>query len=168
LGLTVGLLEDVEALRGDIASWLLIGFGLAYGLWGLRLAWRARNHTHVHNHAGSTASHSHGHDHLGDHAHVHGDPQKLTPWALFVIFVLGPCEPLIPILMYPAAGGDWSTLVWVTMAFGITTVATMIGAVFIALKGLLNVRLGGMEVYTPAVAGLIIALSGLSIKLFGL
>jgi len=24
-------------------------------------------------------------------------------WALFLIFVFGPCEPLIPLIMYPAA-----------------------------------------------------------------
>ncbi|HOD34406.1 MAG TPA: hypothetical protein PLR20_01590 [Syntrophales bacterium] len=26
-----------------------------------------------------------------------------TPWVLFTIFVLGPSEPLIPVLMFPAA-----------------------------------------------------------------
>ena len=28
---------------------------------------------------------------------------KTTPWVLFLIFVFGPCEPLIPLVMYPAA-----------------------------------------------------------------
>ena len=34
--------------------------------------------------------------HHGEHMHPHLVGASLTPWALFVIFVFGPCEPLIP------------------------------------------------------------------------
>ena len=30
------------------------------------------------------------------------DETKLTPWVLFIIFVFGPCEVLIPMLFIPA------------------------------------------------------------------
>jgi len=168
LGLSIGLLENVETIRGDIASWLLIGFGIAYAAWGIRIGLRAAEHTHEHAHDVHGEQHHHLHHHLGGHAHVHGDIKSVTPWALFIIFVLGPCEPLIPILMYPAAQGSWMNLIWVTLAFGITTVSTMTLVVFIISKGLININLGILEKYTHALAGLIIALAGMSIKLLGL
>ena len=66
-------------------------------------------------HANGTM-HSHGHAHSGEHVHVHEetgdlgdgvrDGGSMTPWVLFTIFLFGPCEPLIPLLMYPAAKGN--------------------------------------------------------------
>ena len=41
-------LESVEAFRGDLAGWLLIGFGTAYLLWGIRHAVRSGTHEHKH------------------------------------------------------------------------------------------------------------------------
>jgi putative Mn2+ efflux pump MntP len=70
--------------------------------------------------------------------------------------------------MYPAAQGSWMELTWVTLAFGVTTIGTMTLVVFIISKGLLNVKLGFLEKYTHAIAGLIIALAGFSIKFLGL
>lgn len=165
-GLAVGLLEDVESVRGNIASWLLIGVGLAYGLWGLRVAWRQREHTHTHSRGDHT--HTHTHTHQDHHDLIEGNAKSITPWALFIVFVLGPCEPLIPILMYPAASGHWSNLMWVTLAFGVTTIGTMTVIVAIAAKGLMQLRLGFLETYIHAVAGGIIVMSGLAIKIFGL
>jgi len=167
LGISLGLLENVESVRGNIASWLLIGFGIAYAAWGLRIGLRATEHSHEHNHSNQN-HHQHSHHHLGSHTHFHGNPQSVTPWVLFIIFVLGPCEPLIPLLMYPAAKGSWMDLIWVTIAFGITTIGTMTLIVFVISKGLINIKLGFLEKYTHAIAGLIIALAGLSIKLLGL
>ncbi|GAI12193.1 unnamed protein product, partial [marine sediment metagenome] len=48
--------------------------------------------------------HDHIHAHKVEHSHVHDEKKgtSLTPWILFIIFVFGPCEPLIPLVMYPA------------------------------------------------------------------
>ncbi|HCW76893.1 MAG TPA: hypothetical protein DHU63_10205 [Candidatus Marinimicrobia bacterium] len=165
-GVAVGLLENVESVRGNIASWLLIGIGFAYGLWGLRVAWRSKEHSHTHEEDGQV--HIHSHSHLDQHALASGNPKSITPWALFIVFVLGPCEPLIPILMYPAAAGHWANLMWVTLAFSVTTIGTMTVIVTIAAKGLMNFRLGFLETYVHALAGAIIVFSGLAIKVFGL
>ena len=50
-GLAVKKLELVESVRGNLAAWLLIAFGLAYLVWGLRRAIQeptpcARSHSH--------------------------------------------------------------------------------------------------------------------------
>ena len=122
LGWAVGGLEWLEAVRGDVAAWLLLGFGLAYTAWGLRAAARNRPHTHWHSHADGTV-HDHTHIHRENHAHVHGAPavrgplRGTTPWVLFVIFIFGPCEALIPMLMVPAASGAWWGVAMVVMVF---------------------------------------------------
>ena len=166
-GFALNLLEGIESIRGELASWLLIGFGIAYGAWGLRLGLRASEHTHTHDHIVGD-QHQHSHHHLGKHVHLHGDVKSPTPWVLFIIFVLGPCEPLIPILMYPAAQGNWMDVLLVSLTFGSTTILTMLAVVVLTSLGLMRVRLDFLETYIHALAGLIIAVSGLTIRFFGL
>ena len=169
LGLAVGRLEVIEGLRGDLAAWLLISFGLVYTAWGLRQAMRNRPHTHRHAHADGT-EHEHHHTHHHEHSHVHENKsgRSLTAWALFVVFVLGPCEPLIPILMYPAANASLGGLVLVTLVFAAATIATMLGMVVLADRGVRFVRLGRLEPFTHALAGGAILGSGLAIRFLGL
>ena len=171
LGLAVGQLNIIEGVRGDIAAWLLISFGLIYGVWGLRKAMRDKSHTHVHQHSNGTA-HSHHHSHHCEHSHVHdegsGSRGNLTPWALFIIFVLGPCEPLIPILMYPAATNSFAGLLLVTIIFATVTIATMLLMVSLAQRGVRLVPMQRIERYTHAIAGTAILGSGLAIRFLGL
>ena len=96
-------LLGIESVRGDLAAWGLIAFGLAYAVWGVRRALRRRPHEHRHVHEDGTR-HDHLHDHTGAHTHAHERhaAARMTPWVLFTVFVLGPCEPLIPLLMFPA------------------------------------------------------------------
>jgi nickel/cobalt transporter (NicO) family protein len=184
IGVSLHKLEWLEGVRGDTAAWLLTGFGLAYLAWGLKKAWRARPHTHPHVH-GDGMFHEHRHDHEGSHlhphvslrphAHPHPHPhpakdgaRSVTPWALFVIFALGPCEPLIPVLMYPASQHSvWGTVA-VVLAFGAATIATMLGVVYFASRGLRRLPLDTAERYSHALAGAALSLCGLGIVFLGL
>ncbi len=168
VGIAVSRLEIVESLRGEIASWVLIGFGVMYTAWGIRSAVRNRPHTHFHAHE-KGEGHTHEHGHVGEHGHVHDTKaRRLTPWALFIIFVLGPCEPLIPLLMYPAATGSVLDVMVVTSVFGVVTIGTMLGVVLVLRSGLARLPLGPIERYAHALAGLAILTSGGAMKLFGL
>lgn len=173
LGLAVGHLERVESTRGSIAAWLLIGFGLAYLVWGLRKAYRSRPHEHLHYHPDGQA-HAHLHTHEDNHLHIHkeagenGEKKNITPWVLFLIFVFGPCEPLIPLVMYPAAQHSISGVIIVTAAFGLTTILTMLIIIALSSWGLSFIRLGGLERYSHALAGGIIFISGLTVQFLGL
>jgi nickel/cobalt exporter len=152
LGTALGNLEAIESIRGDIASYSLIIFGLAYGIWGI---WRGRK--------------GHGHIHLHNGKHVDASKARsMTFWTLFIIFVLGPCEPLIPILMFPAIAHDWYGVALVTTVFGMATISTMCAIVWIGIKGLATINTRFMEKYIHAMAGGIIAVSGMAIKLFGI
>ncbi len=187
LGVAVAKLEGVESTRGDIAAWLMIAFGLAYLAWGI---WRGlRHHPHVHarlhpDGADTQAhehTHIHAHDQAPEHVHVHdgraastpasaAPPAKanITPWVLFTIFVFGPCEPLIPILMYPAARMGAGSVILVTSAFAVATIGTMLALVGLGSFGLRLARFGGFERWMHAAAGAMIFLCGFAIKFLGL
>ncbi|MCJ7692199.1 MAG: sulfite exporter TauE/SafE family protein [Sedimentisphaerales bacterium] len=168
LGLAVRSLEVVESNRGDVAAWLLIGFGLAYFVWGVRRAWRNKPHTHTHLHIDNEHTHEHGHAEEHVHMHEKASVLSITPWALFVIFVFGPCEPLIPILMYPAAKNSMFDVVLVTIVFGSVTIATMMAVVLLSIAGVSFTRLARLQRYSHAVAGATICLCGLAIVFLGL
>ncbi len=169
LGISITRLKPLENLRGNFAAWILIAFGLVYLIWGLRKVVRNKPHEHIHYHSDG-AMHSHKHTHTGEHAHIQtGEMTKnITPWILFVIFVLGPCEPMIPLLMYPAAKESLMGIVVVSIIFGSITIATMIGVVIISTFGLSFIPLGRLERYTHVIAGAVIFLSGLGIQFLGL
>jgi nickel/cobalt exporter len=170
LGLAVESLTGVESLRGRIAAWLFIAFGLVYLLWGIRHIYRSRPHQHAHSHLDDEHGHVHLHTHFGEHAHVHDvqSLKSLTPWILFTIFVFGPCEPLIPFVMYPAARGSYFDLAVVTATFGTVTTLTMMAAVFLGRAGVNFLPLRNVQRYSHALAGATILLCGLAIEFLGL
>jgi len=169
MGLGVKKLELIESSRGNIAAWLLVAFGLAYLVWGLRLAYRNRPHIHTHVHTGETA-HGHAHSHHLEHSHIHSGKSatSITPWALFAIFVFGPCEPLIPILMYPAAKNSFFGVLLVAFVFSTATIATMLGAVLLAGAGVNFLPLAKVQRFSHVIAGVSICICGLAIYFLGL
>ncbi|MFB0516558.1 MAG: hypothetical protein ACETWG_08135 [Candidatus Neomarinimicrobiota bacterium] len=169
-GLALHHLVDIESLRGEIAAWGLIAFGLLYMVWGLRRAYRKRPHTHRHAHLDGQV-HTHEHTHSADHVHIHEEEARsvsLTPWVLFIIFVLGPCEPLIPLLLFPAAKSSMAGVALIAGIFGLVTISTMLGIVGLAYAGVQRLPLGNLERYAHALAGGTLALSGLLIAFLGL
>jgi sulfite exporter TauE/SafE len=167
MGIAVSRLELFESARGDIAAWLLTAFGLVYMVWGLRRAVRGRTHSHVHAHRGGEV-HIHDHDHHRAHLHPHDQrttARTLTPWVLFTIFVFGPCEPLIPILMYPAAAQSTVGVVLVATVFGAVTILTMVTVVLLLSFGLENLPTRRLERYSHALAGFTILACGVAIHL---
>lgn len=167
-GIAVFNLERIESFRGELAAWLLIAFGFAYFIWGIHQAIRNRPHEHPHLHENGVV-HVHPHRHTGEHSHVHHSKSgTLIPWVLFTIFVFGPCEPLIPLVMYPAAKGNMIMVATVASIFGLTTIATMLSVVLVSFYGLSGLPLRKLERYSHALAGLTIFVSGGAIKFFGL
>jgi sulfite exporter TauE/SafE len=165
VGIALNKLEFLEGVRGDLAAWLFVLFGLGYMAWGLYRAIKNKPHKHTHHHANGTM-HVHEHTHMEEHDHTHRN--NITPWILFTIFFLGPCEPLIPLLMYPAAQNSTWGVAQVSIVFGLITILTMLTLVLLASYGLKFVRLGKLERYTHAIAGATILLSGIGILFLGL
>lgn len=148
LGIAADALLWLESARGELAAALLIGFGLAYAAWAVWRRLRGRDGVHLH----------------GDSAAV----GRVTPWALFIVLTLGPCEPLIPLMLVPGVARDWVVLGAVIGVFGMVTVAVMLAAV---AAGWLGVDLlGGHRTarYADVAAGLVVAASGAAVLVLGL
>jgi nickel/cobalt exporter len=169
LGWAVGGMEAVEALRGDWAAWALITLGLVYAVWGIRRGILNRPHRHRHAHADGSM-HEHDHTHRREHAHPHaeGATSAFSPWALFVIFVLGPCEALIPLLIVPASTHSWWGLALVLVVFGVVTVATMTAVTIALLYGLNLLPVSQLERWSHALAGFALFACGGAIRWLGL
>lgn len=168
-GIALNILEDIEAARGDIAGWALMSFGFIYFIWGIWYLIKNKKHTHFHTHPDGI-KHQHNHSHHGEHSHVHEEEKSanLTPWILFAIFIFGPCEALIPILMYPAANIGIGGLVVVTTAFALATILTMIIVVVLTLKGINFLPVEKYEKYSHAFAGAIVFICGFAVQVIGL
>jgi len=168
-GMAVHQMQGWESARGDWAAWGLVGLGVAYALWGLRRAIREGQ---------GLVPHSHGFVHVhrhGDHVHAHpqgADPgrvrSRMSFWALFALFVLGPCEPLIPLFVMPASRGRWELAAGLALLFTVLTVACMVAAVLAVQSGLMRLPLQGLQRWAHVMAGGVIAASGLAIVLLGL
>jgi len=144
-GIAVSGIEKVEGARGNVAAWLLLLFGAGYMIWGLYRLWKKH-----------------------EHIHAVSDKKRMTFWILFTIFIFGPCEPLIPILMYPAAQHNYGAVVYISLLFAITTIATMITVVLLMLKGISLVQFNKFEKYQHVMAGAAITLCGVAIVFLGL
>ena len=142
LGFSLTHLESMESQRAEVAGLLLIGFGIAYTIWGLK-----------------QVGHHHHHEFESKHS--------VALWTLFAIFVLGPCEPLIP-LMFVAAAHSQLAVVSVTMLFGVITLLMMIGQAWLVYVGVGLARFKKMEHYSHAIAGAVIAITGGMVMLLGI
>lgn len=170
IGASLGRLTWLESLRGEVAAWMIVGFGLLYACWAIVRGRRGQQHAHLHVHEDGVVHH-HLHHHRSNHLHVHvGSHRGLTPWLMFVIFLFGPCEALIPLMMAPAIAGEWSLLLAVVSVFSVVTVLTMVVVVAVGYVGL---RRGKRATSLPghfvdALAGLAVSASGLAVLFLGL
>lgn len=157
-----------QDVRGSFTAWLLMGVGVAFTIWGIKKAYRGQTHSHSHIHENST-EHTHEHDHNDDHMHPHTNKVSLlTPWVLFTIFVFGPCESIIPLML-----SAWSTsgIIGVTLVssiFAITTIITIMGTVAILMAGIKSIPLGKLNRWSTALAGISLVACGAAIQFLGL
>lgn len=169
LGLGVGLahLERFESGRGSLAAWALFAFGLAYAVWGIRRGVRRARGLEPHRHDGSVHVHA-----GGDRSHRHPAARRKESaaafWTLFAVFVLGPCEPLIPLFVLPASRGRFGLAALTALVFGMITVAAMALLTLAGLSGFRRLPLRALERWDHALAGGVIAASALCILFLGL
>ncbi|QHV94198.1 hypothetical protein [Spirosoma endbachense] len=157
LGWSVAKINWFESIRGGIAGWALLGFGLIYSVWGLFRAYQNRPHKHFDlQDNGELYVYEHKHD-------LAVSPQnryKVTPWVMFLIFVLGPCEPMIPLLYFPAAQQSWSGMLLLIGTYTVFTLATMTSLVLLGYYGISLLKTEQLERYMHALAGLTITICG--------
>src|SRR5690606_37876124 len=114
-----------------------------------------------------------------DHGHVPAElledralsTKQLMP-ALFVIFLLGPCEALLPLLTASGLVLSLAQGIGVTLVFSGATIGTMMALVAAGYLGAnalgLERRWGSLRRHAHTLAGLALAASGASIQLLGI
>jgi len=167
MGLSVSRLEAIESSRGSIVGWMLMAFGLLYMIYGIYTYYRKGSHFHLPALL-RPKSIRHSDLHLAQNELAETDAGRLTPWILFLIFVFGPCEVLIPMLIYPAAAHSGLGIFLVALVFGIATVGTMLLVVLLGYKGFSMLRFKGREYQLHLFAGGIILLAGVAMQFLGL
>jgi len=125
----------------------LIGFGLAYGIWGLRKAMREKLHAH-------------------SHVAV-DDPSRLTAWTLFLLFSADPCVAVMPILFAAAPLGVWPAIA-VVLTYELATLAAMLPLVLFSRAGAATLSWHWLEHYGDGAAGGVIAAVGVAVVLLGI
>lgn len=157
LGWSLAKLDWLESVRGGVAGWTFLAFGLVYTAWGF---WRASaNRRHKHFDVGNDGSVS-VFEHRHGEAVAPAERHAVTPWVIFVIFLLGPCEPMIPLLYLPAAKESFSVMALLVAIYTVFTLATMVAMVLLGYYGLGFFKTNRLEKYVHALGGLTILLCG--------
>lgn len=144
------MLEAFGTRLESVAGLLLVGFGLAYGLWGLRRAVAERLHGHAHSHF--------------DHVH---DPSRASVLGLFLLFSADPCVRLVPIMLAAAPLG-FSRFVALIVIYEVATLGTMVTIVLAARAGAFrSLQAAWLDRYGDAVAGALIVVTGVAVAVLG-
>lgn len=186
------LLQTFGERLESVAGFLLIAFGVVYGLWGVHRIVRARWHQHGPDDS-HTHWHAHGHAHhfllrgapppretrspggaraypgqnVADHVHTDPGEGRLTAWTLFLLFCADPCVAVVP-LMFAAAPLGWASTFAVVAAYEIATIGTMVALVLPARAAAGVARGAWADRYGDALAGGIIAVAGVAVVSLGL
>lgn len=146
----LGVMEALGRRMEAVAGILLVGFGLAYAVRGLRRAAGRRLHGHSHAH----------------YDHVH-DASKKTAWSLFLLFSADPCVAVIPLLFAAAPLGSGPTA-GIVFLYEIATIGTMVLLVLPARAGARVIRARWLDRYGDVAAGAVIAATGVVVAAIGI
>lgn len=151
VGLLFGL-ELVAAFGRRLEAWgglLLVAFGIAYAIWGVRRAAGRRLHGHAHRH----------------YDHVH-DAARMTPWTLFLLACADPCVAVMPLVIAAAPLGA-GAVAGVALVYEIATIATMTALTLLAWRGATRLSSAWVDRYGDAAAGALIAVLGIVLTAVG-
>jgi sulfite exporter TauE/SafE len=165
LGVSLNKLEYFEAFRGELVGWMLFAFGILYTIYGIYKYLKSSHHFHLPDFL--VPKKIRGLQHLPTEDQKE-DNTKLTPWILFLIFVFGPCEVLIPMLIFPAYKNSTLGMFTVALIFGIATISTMLLTVYIGHRGTSLIKFKKQEKYLHLFAGILILISASGILFLGL
>ena len=147
LGFAFLNLETLQSIRGDFAGWFLLSFGAIYFAWGMNWAIRERR--------------------MGG-KRTNANFARCTPFALFLFFILGPCEPLIPLMSLGSESAEVFSSILVVSAFCGATLLTMLLCVMFFYYGVSRFSIFlKFENYMHAATGLIILICGCAIQFLG-
>lgn len=163
LGWQLNKVSWLQDVRGNVSSWALLAFGVIYLIYGLRQAFLNKPHKHFDVMGEEVYVYTHKHGELV----MPGNKVKVTPLVLFAIFVMGPSEPLIPLLFYSGTKRSVPEVVVLISVFTISTVLTMLGMVLLGVYGYSFFNADKLERYVHAIGGAVVTLCGVGMVFLG-
>ena len=157
LGFALFKIETFQSIRGNFAGWFLLFLGAFYSVWGMNLALnKGRSSTSRNELSNSKKKFS-------DSYFI-----RSSPFLLFLFFILGPCEPLLPLLALGSENTQYFSSLLVIMAFCLATILTMLLCVMVFYYGFSRFSIFmKYENYMHVVTGLVIFVCGFSIQFLG-
>jgi sulfite exporter TauE/SafE len=164
LGWQLSKVHWFQDVRGNFSGWCLLAFGIVYLIWGIYRAHQNKPHKHFDVYANNEV-------YVYEHRHGQSvQPNqriKVTPWILFAIFVMGPSEPLVPLLFYSGSRRSITEIATLITAFTLTTILTMVTMVLIGCYGYGLFKTEKLERYVHVIGGGVITVCGLGMVFFG-
>lgn len=142
------IVEAFGARSASVAGVLLVGFGIAYAVWGMRHWIHHKLHGHAHHHPARDAS-------------------RMSTLALFLIYCADPCVAVIPII-FAAAPLSVPATVAIVAVYEASTIATMVVLTAAARAGSSMIQGRWVERYGDSAAGALIAVTGICVAAIGI
>jgi sulfite exporter TauE/SafE len=164
IGWSVSGIGWLQHIRGGIAGWVMLLFGLLYLLWAIYQLKKNKPHKHFDmEQDGSLYVYEHQHG----AAIVPGQRFRVTPRVLLLIFILGPCEPMVPLLFFPAAQANWWAMLLLITVYTACTLAAMLAMVWLGHKGISFASSQKLERYVHIIGGATVAICGIGMLWLG-
>ncbi|WP_071521711.1 hypothetical protein [Neomoorella thermoacetica] len=165
IGLVFALAGESAAVRATWGLDRLIGLVVVgLGLYFLWRGWPGKGQRHEHREVGYSHMHDHLQEGLGhrhncqeeEHTHTHGWGSDYT---LGAILGVRPCVEAIPIFLAASTQGVFSSLAAIG-AWVVVTVVSMVGIVWLSVRGLETLRFAWLEQYGELISGAVIPTLG--------
>ncbi len=136
-------LTNIESLRGTVGGYLLIAVGGVYTLYAIY------KHRKPHIHAEQTPATN--------------TKKTIAGWTLFSLFVLGPCEPLIP-LMFAGLPFGIKGITGISLVFTVATLIAVNSAVLLGASALKPLAARFPHSFAHLSAGIAIMMTGITMQ----
>ncbi len=156
----ISIFQDV---RGEMSSWALLIFGVAYLVYGL---WRARK-VQPHKHFDVVEDDVYVYEHKHEDLYVPKKRVKVTPMVLFAIFVMGPSEPIIPLLFFSGTHRSATEIAWLILLFTLTTILTMVMMVLLGNYSYARIKTETLDRFSHAISGFVISFCAFGMLFLG-
>jgi hypothetical protein len=163
LGWSLSKVTWLEQVRGGVAAWAFLLFGIVYAIIGLVRAGKNRRHKHFDMYEDGSL---YVYEHKDGEVVAPNERHTVTPWVMFVIFLLGPCEPMIPLLYLPAAKNSTAAMVLLITVYTVFTLAIMLLLVVLGYYGFSFLKTEKLEKHMHAIGGATITICGLGMIFF--
>ncbi len=163
VGWQMSEIEIFQDIRGNMSSWALLILGLVYLIYGIVKASKVRSHKHF----DLVQDDVYVYEHKHNQAYVPNRRVKVTPLVLFAIFVMGPSEPIIPLLFFSGTHRSLNEIIWLIALFTLTTIITMVGMVLLGNYSYGKIGSNHIDRYSHAIGGFVISLCAFGMLFLG-